>query len=69
MFYENGEIVIKPFSAKEIYDMELIRCLQLRKQAYLNESDGLFFDYQRGEIDKQVWLDKVSEIKLRYPKP
>jgi len=69
MFYENGEIIIKPYSAKEIYDMELVKCLQLRKQAYLNESDGLFFDYQRGEIEKKVWESKTDEIKVRYPKP
>jgi len=69
MFYENGEIIIKPFSAKEIYDIELTKCLQLRKQAYLSESDGLFFDYQRGEIEKSVWENKIEEIKTRYPKP
>jgi hypothetical protein len=34
-----------------------------------NESDPLNFDYQRGEVDKQVWLDAVTEIKARYPKP
>ena len=40
----------------------------LRAEAYRNESDPLFFKAQRGEIEQQVWLDKVSEIKLRYPK-
>ena len=39
-----------------------------RQSAYINESDGLFFAFQRGEIDKQIWLDKVNEIKLKYPK-
>lgn len=39
-----------------------------RAEAYVNESDVLFFKYQRGEIDKQAWLDKVAEIKARYPK-
>ncbi len=39
-----------------------------RKNAYLKEADALFYEYQRGEIDKQVWLDKVQEIKIRYPK-
>jgi hypothetical protein len=37
-----------------------------RKQAYIDESDPLFFKWQRGEIDKQVWLDKVVEIKQRW---
>lgn len=40
----------------------------LRADAYREESDPLFFKYQRGEIEKQVWLDKVAEIKARYPK-
>lgn len=39
---------------------------QLRSEAYQNESDPLFFKYQRGEVEKQVWLDKVTEIKARY---
>lgn len=42
--------------------------LNSRRQSYISESDGLFFDYQRGGIDKQIWLDKVNEIKSRYPK-
>ena len=40
--------------------------VQERAEAYRNESDPLFFKYQRDEIDKQVWLDKVAEIKARY---
>lgn len=43
---------------------ELVK--QQRKTAYLNEADPLFFKAQRGEIDIQVWLDKVAEIKARY---
>lgn len=41
---------------------------QMRAEAYRNESDPLFFKAQRGEIELQVWLDKVEEIKSRYPK-
>lgn len=37
-----------------------------RKEAYREESDPLFFKWQRGEIDKQEWLDKVNEIKQRW---
>ena len=39
---------------------------QLRKEAYREESDPLFFKAQRGEIEMQVWLEKVAEIKQRY---
>jgi len=38
-----------------------------RKEAYKEEADHLFFDYQRGEVDKKVWTDKVEEIRKRYP--
>jgi len=39
-----------------------------RKVAYTTEADPLFFRAQRGEIEEQVWLDKIAEIKARYPK-
>lgn len=38
----------------------------LRSEAYKRESDPLFFKWQRGEIPKQQWLNKVNEIKTRY---
>lgn len=41
---------------------------QNRMQAYRDEADPLFFKWQRGEATKQVWLDKVAEIKQRFPK-
>lgn len=39
----------------------------LRAEAYRTESDPLFFKAQRGEATQQQWLDKVAEIKARYP--
>jgi len=39
-----------------------------RKAAYATEADPLFFRAQRGEATEQEWLDKVAEIKARYPK-
>jgi protein-tyrosine-phosphatase len=38
-----------------------------RAEAYRAESDPLFFKSQRGEATQQEWLDKVAEIKARYP--
>lgn len=35
----------------------------IREILYRIEADPLFFKVQRGEIDNQVWLDKVAEIK------
>ena len=40
---------------------------QNRCNAYIQESDPLFFKYQREEITKKEWLDKIEEIKERYP--
>jgi hypothetical protein len=39
-----------------------------RKAAYIAEADPLFFKAQRDEATYQEWLDKIAEIKARYPK-
>lgn len=53
-------VVDKPQTEVDIFNESL------RSEAYRTESDPLFFKYQRGEVDKQLWLDKVAEIKSRY---
>lgn len=40
---------------------------KMREYSYKTESDALFMKWQRGEIEKQVWLDKIQEIRNRYP--
>ena len=40
-----------------------------RAAAYAQEADPLFFKYQRGEATEQEWLDKIEEIRARYPYP
>ena len=39
----------------------------LRQAAYSAESDPLFFKFQRGEVAQTEWLQKVDEIRVRYP--
>lgn len=39
-----------------------------RLAAYAAEADPLFFKYQRKEVTKKVWTDKIAEIKTRFPK-
>lgn len=46
---------------------ELIRVS--RQGAYQTEADPMFFQVYRGEIDRQTWLDKIQEIKNRFPYP
>jgi hypothetical protein len=41
----------------------------LRKAAYREESDPLFFKWQRGEATEQEWIAAVNAIKARYPEP
>lgn len=38
-----------------------------RQAAFIQEADPLYFASRRGEIDERVWLDKVAEIRARYP--
>jgi hypothetical protein len=38
-----------------------------KRKDYAAESDPLFFKWQRGESTKEAWLDKVAEIRARYP--
>jgi hypothetical protein len=55
--------VINTFPTKEI----TAKAKELRASAYREEADPLFFKSQRGEATHQEWLDKVNEIKRRYP--
>lgn len=42
---------------------------QKRGIAYTQEADPLFFLWQRGEATKDEWLNKIQEIKDRFPYP
>lgn len=50
---------------KEEYNTYIDR---LRGAAYQQEADPLGMQAMRGDIDKSVWLARIAEIKLRYPK-
>ncbi len=51
------------------YAVEYNAVLQTRQQQYAAISDPIFMQYQRGEVDKQVWLDAVQQIKEANPYP
>ena len=40
-----------------------------RLAAYAVESDPVFFSWQAGETEKQVWLDARQAVKAAHPKP
>lgn len=46
-----------------------LRIERQRKAAYEQEADPLFFQYQRGDVTEQAWLDAVQSVKDRYPYP
>jgi hypothetical protein len=48
-------------------DTRASRIEEQRANAYRNESDPIFFKYQREEATKEEWLDKIAEIKAKYP--
>ena len=70
---ENGQIVKK--TKKELYDEGKLSkeeynlyIDELRQSAYAREADPLGMQVLRGELDKSVWLEKIAEVKARYPK-
>ena len=54
---------------EEILAAERAAAESNRQAAYTQEADPLFFKYQRGEATEQEWLDKIEEIRARYPYP
>jgi hypothetical protein len=40
-----------------------------RLSAYRDEADPLYFKWQRGEATQYDWLNKIAEIKERFPMP
>jgi hypothetical protein len=64
---------IQPYSIVNFTEGELQDIAQqaaeerkrVRAEAYRTESDPLFFQEQRGEVEPGTWLAKVAEIKSR----
>jgi hypothetical protein len=61
--YVNGQFVSPNTPQPPAIDVS-----ELRRIAYVLEADPLFFKAQRGEATEQDWLDKIAEIKSRFPK-
>jgi hypothetical protein len=51
------------------YLRELANVNAQRLSAYQNESDPIFFEYQRGENTEAAWKAKIAEIQARFPFP
>jgi len=49
---------------------EIQHIKKLRQIAYMEEADPIFFESQRSlEVKEATWLEKIEEIKARYPYP
>jgi hypothetical protein len=68
---EGAEPLTQAEVEAEVARLEAIEAAEVprraRQAAFQTESDPLFFKWQRGESTEQAWLDKVAEIRLRYP--
>jgi hypothetical protein len=63
---------VASLTSEEVLQMQNESAEQIRQQrqsAYQAEADPLFFKWQRKEATEQEWLDKVTEIKNRFPNP
>lgn len=57
--YDEGKL------SREEYNLHID---ELRRVAYAREADPLCAQFVRGDVEKSVWLEKIDEIKKRYPK-
>lgn len=69
--FENGVKVVRPATPDELEFIQptAAQIEALRKAAYQNEADPLYFKAQRGEATIDEWIAKIAEIKTRYPDP
>ena len=51
------------------YEVAYAAVQKQRQAAYQSESDPVFFDFQRGEVTEQDWLDAVQAVKDAHPYP
>jgi len=51
------------------YDREYKAVEKARQAAYIETSDPLFFEWQRGDATEQQWRDAVQAVKDAHPYP
>jgi len=64
---EVADDYVNPNIVNKEKEQQNITAKEARAKAYQKESDSLFFKAQRGEATMEEWLNKVEQIKLRYP--
>lgn len=51
------------------YNNQVAQVENARRIAYEQQSDGLFFEWQRGDGTEAAWLEAVAQVKLAHPYP
>jgi len=51
------------------YETVYARVEQARRAEYQATTDPLFFEFQRGDVTEQAWLDAVQAVKDANPYP
>lgn len=51
------------------YDQQCSQVETARRIAYENQSDGLFFKWQRGDGTEAEWRAAVAQVKAQHPYP
>lgn len=51
------------------YDNQVAIVEAARRLAYEQQSDGLFFEWQRGDGTELAWREAVAAVKLAHPYP
>lgn len=51
------------------YDNQVATVEAARRVAYEQQSDGLFFEWQRGDGTEAAWREAVAKVKLAHPYP
>jgi len=54
---------------EKVKEIEKKKAQQERAAAYTSEADPLAFKMLRGEITKEEWEAKITEIRERFPYP
>jgi hypothetical protein len=51
------------------YETAYARVEQARQSEYQATTDPMFFEFQRGDVTEQAWLDAVQAVKDANPYP
>ena len=60
---------LEALSAEVQYETVYARVEQARQSEYQATTDPLFFEFQRGDVTEQAWLDAVQAVKGANPYP